>query len=106
VHIFHPQTTKFFSADAVMQSSEDGAIPDAFERVSSRGFQQFSNLPVAKRRRTTFVTIGHGPFYSVYRIADDGVALAKIIKERSRAESLRRTVAGAKSRPSISLRRQ
>jgi hypothetical protein len=43
----------------IQQSSEDGAIPDAFERVSRRGFQQFSSLHVAERRRTTFVTLAY-----------------------------------------------
>ena len=83
LQIAQAQQTKFLPAHAVIeQCGENRAVPYTLQRVRGRGLEKSSNLRIAERRRAALAIIRGWPLHAVYRIAEDGVALAEIIEKR------------------------
>ena len=72
----------------VQEHREDGAIAQALEGCLRGGLEQRAGLPVTERRRAAFVGAFLRPGDAVDRIDGNGVALAKVRKERRQRREL------------------
>ena len=90
LHVAQPQQAQLFAPDAVIeQGGEYRAVPYTLQRVRGRGLQQAA-APARRRAPACCLHCYSScrPLHAVHRIAEDGVALTEIVKERGQRREL------------------
>ena len=83
LHVTQPQKAEFFAPDTVIeQRGKNGAIPQPL-RVSVGGASR-SRLAWASPRAggVAFVIVRHRALETIHRVAEEGIAITEIVKER------------------------